>query len=163
MKYALLIAAPASLCCTAAYAAIPIELFDGTANYSSGFNVITLPDSPQGLASRFIYSFEFSTTVRSIGFVRYEYSNGSQRNLCSNRCLRTSVDGNPAFYFYDGGRATDNIVTLLGFTASRPGTLTYTLASVPEPSAWSLMIIGFGAVGYALRNTRRRTLKVSYA
>ena len=163
MKYALLLAAPASLFCTAAHSATLIELFDGTASYSSGFNVITLPNSPQGLASRFIYSFEFSTTVRSIGFVRYEYSNGSQRNLCSNRCLRTTVDGNPAFYFYDGGRTTDTRVNLLGFTASRPGILTYTLASVPEPSTWSLLILGFGAIGYALRTTRRRPLKVSYA
>jgi hypothetical protein len=31
-----------------------------------------------------------------------------------------------------------------------------TAAAVPEPSTWALMLIGFGAIGYALRRTSRR-------
>lgn len=33
-------------------------------------------------------------------------------------------------------------------------------ASVPEPASWALMIVGLGAVGYAMR---RRSAKVAYA
>ena len=35
------------------------------------------------------------------------------------------------------------------------GTFTYLSASVPEPGTWAMMLLGFGAVGFALR--RRRT------
>ena len=35
------------------------------------------------------------------------------------------------------------------------GTFTYVSPSVPEPGTWAMMLIGFGAVGFALR--RRRT------
>ena len=38
------------------------------------------------------------------------------------------------------------------------GTFTYLSASVPEPSTWAMMLLGFGAVGFALR--RRRTPKL---
>lgn len=35
--------------------------------------------------------------------------------------------------------------------------------AVPEPSTWALMILGFGAVGMAMRRRRNVTTKVSYA
>lgn len=38
------------------------------------------------------------------------------------------------------------------------GTLTATVTAVPEPATWALMLIGFGAAGYAMR---RRTVKVA--
>jgi hypothetical protein len=44
-------------------------------------------------------------------------------------------------------------------TAGYAGTLAFTAA--PEPAAWSLMIIGFGAVGFAMRR-QRATYRVAY-
>lgn len=41
-----------------------------------------------------------------------------------------------------------------------PGRAVTGAGAVPEPSSWALMIIGFGAVGGAMR---RRSVKVSYA
>lgn len=38
------------------------------------------------------------------------------------------------------------------------GTLTATVTAVPEPATWALMLIGFGAAGYAMR---RRTVRVA--
>lgn len=38
---------------------------------------------------------------------------------------------------------------------------TVTFASAPEPSTWGMMILGLGAVGYAMRR-RRVAVKVSY-
>jgi hypothetical protein len=39
------------------------------------------------------------------------------------------------------------------------GTFTYVSPSVPEPSTWAMMLIGFGAVGFAIR--RRRSPKLA--
>lgn len=38
-----------------------------------------------------------------------------------------------------------------------------TAAAVPEPTTWALMILGFGAVGFAMRSRRATVSKVSYA
>lgn len=40
------------------------------------------------------------------------------------------------------------------------GTLTISLAPVPEPASWTMMIAGFGMIGATLR---RRTAKIAYA
>ncbi len=36
-------------------------------------------------------------------------------------------------------------------------------AAVPEPSTWALMILGFGAMGFAMRRRQKITTSVSYA
>lgn len=36
-------------------------------------------------------------------------------------------------------------------------------AAVPEPATWALMILGFGAIGYAMRRGQRETAKVRFA
>ena len=36
-------------------------------------------------------------------------------------------------------------------------------AAVPEPSTWAMMLLGFGMVGFGLRNRRKRMVRVSYA
>jgi hypothetical protein len=38
-----------------------------------------------------------------------------------------------------------------------------TVSAVPEPATWAMMIIGFGAIGMAMRSRRAKTAKVSYA
>lgn len=38
-----------------------------------------------------------------------------------------------------------------------------TAAAVPEPATWALMILGFGAIGFAMRSRRATVSKVSYA
>ena len=40
-----------------------------------------------------------------------------------------------------------------------PGTFTFTLTSAPEPSTWTLMLIGFGALGRDLRRRRSALTK----
>lgn len=37
------------------------------------------------------------------------------------------------------------------------------VGSVPEPSTWAMMILGFGTVGFALRNRRKQNVRVTYA
>lgn len=36
-------------------------------------------------------------------------------------------------------------------------------AAVPEPSTWLMMLLGFGAVGFAIRRQGKQTLRVRYA
>lgn len=51
-----------------------------------------------------------------------------------------------------GGFVLDNVV-LDGAIGS----------AVPEPAAWAFMILGFGAIGGAMRRQRKASVKVSYA
>jgi hypothetical protein len=50
----------------------------------------------------------------------------------------------------------------VGFALGGTGGLNNPPPGVPEPQTWALMILGFGAIGGALRY-RRRKVKVSYA
>lgn len=65
---------------------------------------------------------------------------------------------NYTFHFDDtaianGGPQRLVITGTGGPDATYGGTLTFT--PVPEPAAWSLMILGFGGIGAAIRNRRR--------
>ncbi len=44
------------------------------------------------------------------------------------------------------------------------GTISFRqLAAVPEPATWAFMILGFGAIGFAMRRRRKMNVNVSYA
>lgn len=45
---------------------------------------------------------------------------------------------------------------------ARLGTFSIT-AAVPEPATWGMMIVGFGAVGFAMRRGRKAKVRVAYA
>ncbi|MBS0481124.1 MAG: PEP-CTERM sorting domain-containing protein [Proteobacteria bacterium] len=45
---------------------------------------------------------------------------------------------------------------------SYSGTLQFT-PTVPEPATWALLMAGFGVLGFALRRSRRETVRVRYA
>lgn len=66
--------------------------------------------------------------------------------------------------FADLGQFTGRTVKFTADGASGEGTFTYERvpAGVPEPATWGMMILGFGAVGAAMR-MRRRKISVSYA
>ncbi len=48
---------------------------------------------------------------------------------------------------------------VLGTTTIFGQTRSFSVAAVPEPDTWALMLLGFGAVGTALRRAPRRTLQ----
>lgn len=57
-----------------------------------------------------------------------------------------------------------NAVTLTSGGATARGALTANVAAaVPEPGTWALMLLGFGAVGAAMRRQRRVRASVSFA
>lgn len=51
---------------------------------------------------------------------------------------------------------------VLGDTGGYQGGLTFNASAVPEPSAWIMMLVGFGAIGAACR-TQRRSVNVRFA
>lgn len=118
--------------------------------------------------SDFFYSFG-KTTVSTIPTSVTFYDDASSGMFDLN-FLGTSL----SFYGADIG-STGKITTgtfgsiynvtagLNGGAATGTGNIaTTTVGAVPEPSTWAMMIIGFGALGMAMRRRRVRTT-VSYA
>jgi hypothetical protein len=60
-----------------------------------------------------------------------------------------------------GGTFTLNVVGTADGPSSFSGDLTF--SAVPEPGTWALMIIGFGAIGFAMRRRKDVTTSVRYA
>ncbi len=76
--------------------------------------------------------------------------------------LTRGVAADGAVESFDGGvnwaddyRTRSSVAVSLSDTA--------VAGAVPEPATWAFMIFGFGAIGGALRRTRKANVKVSYA
>ncbi|QTD57067.1 PEPxxWA-CTERM sorting domain-containing protein [Parasphingorhabdus cellanae] len=68
---------------------------------------------------------------------------------------------------FDAGDITlaNGVLTLdfIDTDASAGDSVQLAVGSVPEPATWAFMIIGFGAIGGAMRRQRKANVKVSYA
>lgn len=88
-----------------------------------------------------------------------------------------ALSGPPTGLRFDVDPALNPIVTLQ-FTDADIGTAArlkfestkeafefdnFAVAAVPEPATWAFMILGFGAIGGAMRRQRKANVKVSYA
>lgn len=115
-------------------------------------------------------TFNFAGTTNSFGF----YTTGLQTSFGTT--LTVSMNGANATTFnlpvnVNGGASYFGFTTASAFntvTIDRPGfdawgidRVSYNLGAVPEPSTWALMILGFGAIGAAMR--RRSAVKVKFA
>ena len=102
--------------------------------------LITNPGQPNPtVASGFIYD---DVTPLNTNGVLFQGASGAIYNLWSNGGPSNNADGE----LYTYGGAVPN------FDAH--GTLSVT--PVPEPAAWAIMLVGFGALGGALRYSRRK-------
>lgn len=64
---------------------------------------------------------------------------------------------------FGGSASTNNNIYLSGATLSLNLEQLPSVSSVPEPSTWAMMLIGFGVAGGALRAQRRRASRVVVA
>jgi len=74
--------------------------------------------------------------------------------------------------FYDADAITSGTVALSDYFSKNPGFSHITffdtggvinpLGGVPEPSIWMMMLLGFGAIGFAIRK-QRQTVRFSFA
>lgn len=60
-----------------------------------------------------------------------------------------------AFYKFDAGAGLPSFFETIG-SSSKAVLYATGIGAVPEPSTWVMMILGFGAVGFAMRNQRKR-------
>jgi hypothetical protein len=138
----------------------------------------------------FCYSYFYSYPVYAPTYVAVDQFADSLTLSSGGESASGSVfgSGNPTSYYGSlvallglGGTqiADANSTGSIGFTASahtntdvqlNGASLTLTLApieseisAVPEPQTWAMMIVGFGAAGFALRRNRRRASRVAIA
>lgn len=106
---------------------------------SGEISIITLTES-------FAYSYE---TPADLAF----FTNG---DIAYNILTSASVSVPPQGFFYFDAIGSSGVsrVTLA---------YNYTIASVPEPAAWIMMLIGVGTAGSAFRARRRRSTSASSA
>jgi len=98
----------------------------------------------------------------SLGFTFGSYNGGGSTVTFSGTGFSQTValPGNPTTGFF--GVISDTPLGAISFTSAR-GIVDITtfstaaVAAVPEPATWAMLLIGFGAVGSAVR-ARRRTL-----
>lgn len=57
----------------------------------------------------------------------------------------------------------DFILTANGTSANIDNINVSSVAAVPEPATWAFMIVGFGAIGGAMRKRKKANVQVSYA
>lgn len=90
------------------------------------------------------HTVDFSTPLDGITYIGAHFGNG-----------RGGPGDATAFYEFDFSAPTSSIT--LNYNASSNVVVYSTTAAppVPEPAVWGMMLVGFGAIGAAMRNTRR--------
>jgi hypothetical protein len=101
-------------------------------------------------------TLDFVTPLSGISYIGIHWGNVPYDLANSGK-----VNNVTSFYKFDAGTSLDKLT--LAFSATSNATL-YKITTppvVPEPATWAMMLIGFAAVGYALR--RRRRVTVNFA
>jgi hypothetical protein len=133
-------------------AALPCT-FSDTINFTTpvGYNLVALTLTSVQAGTDATTNVDFTTaslnganfTIGATGVVEFRY--------LTNQALST------------GATNTLLISGLTGGNGSYAGTLEFAAAAVPEPATWGMMVLGFGAVGFAMRRRQAVAAKVSYA
>jgi len=138
----------------------PIVNAEGTNSFSSSF---TISDPLAG-----IYSISGSTSTPGVIFS--DTSNltciasvmGCTVGTVYNLIIGTTPSGFSAFGLpLTNLAAGDYRLTINGISpnsGSFTGNVRITTGAVPEPGTWAMMLLGFGAVGFAMRRKRRPVL-----
>jgi hypothetical protein len=129
---------------------------EGSVNWLPPEDTVAYPIS---VLFSFINPFDASgspVTGQSFGFIALNPF--SSCGIFTGGCGAIQWDGPQVFNFGNGGSFS---VALNDVTFGTPGssqvggTFTLLTASVPEPGTWAMMLIGFGAVGFAMRRSRK--------
>lgn len=103
--------------------------------------------------SDWFYSDSWSWGFKEIGASFTKFQCDFSPPAGASMCLHT--------FDFTGGFSINQVVGLNG-SPNYEKLVFMANGVVPEPSAWALMILGFGAVGAALRGSRRRRVALSY-
>ena len=61
------------------------------------------------------------------------------------------------------GNVSNNISTFRAYGDTGTLAVTATVAAVPEPATWAMMITGFGFMGAGIRSRKRQSVRITYA
>jgi hypothetical protein len=90
------------------------------------------------------YTFFYSDSTTANFLLNATGTSGwNQYNVTSNLAAGKSLTGFAIFGTTSGPTYLDDFLINTG-------------AAVPEPSTWAMMLLGFGAIGFAMRRSRRR-------
>ncbi|WP_126174642.1 PEPxxWA-CTERM sorting domain-containing protein [Altericroceibacterium xinjiangense] len=162
-------------CALSALFAVPAQA--ATIIESYNFSAITTGPITNHSGS-FSFSYEdtdpFNLTLRSIDFslndFAFDTSNTGLELLRSGPLLaglengtRVVTHGTNDFWLVRQSGVWNFVYSVPGFGAAQ-GTAQVELASaIPEPTTWAMMLLGFGAIGFAMRKPGRRKVSASYA
>ena len=168
MKLAYAVAAPIALTAAPAMAAVKVkttEPYTTTGTLTPGFNKVKLPIIlPE---YKYLFEINFSQEVRAgtafFSLNRYT-SQGSSFQYINGSGMVTSFSFEFPIYFRTqeielnirAYGVTDYVLTITPLAPVER-------AGVPEPMAWMMLILGFGAAGGAMRYRRRMSTSVRYS
>jgi hypothetical protein len=148
----------------------------GLTPYASTYNLdgsqFVAFDLSQGATT----TLAFSNPTTSIGFDLRGFADGRSEvisifdiygNLITSQSVLNPGSGDISFAGFFGSQSiskltiknTGNSNDYFGFD----NLLTSSVAAVPEPASWAMMILGMGAVGGALRRRQKTTTRVAFA
>jgi hypothetical protein len=187
-KLALLTAATIGLSLGSAANAATLISFNITpgapaGTYQSGFgpaNLVSCDAGPVGCAGAFTATGSFAANP-GWHLVGATLTTGPQTGLQNDIDFGTVTLNGVAFNLFspDGGITefgslapipmqllnTFDVTGYTGGAGSFAGTLTF--QAVPEPATWAMMLLGFGAIGFAMRRRRdtvaSRRIRIAYA
>lgn len=130
-------------------------VFGGAAtdlSFSFGNDEVCVPGNCTFNADRAILELYISGTQVASTFVLFNQNNINDQTIGIN-----GVNFDEALFYYgspNGGPG--NLIEVIDNISYQIG------AAVPEPSAWALMILGFGLVGGAMRGSRRQRTSLTF-
>lgn len=143
-----------------AYGLVPDATIYGAAEPNN--NAVFTEIGPQRLLS---LSFDLGSldTYNTISFYSgntlVKSFTGSQLTDPNPAAGEQAGDANNRRYYFTFGAADDinKVVFQSTFPAFEFDNIAGALSAVPEPATWAMMIVGFGFVGFMLRNGRRQS------
>jgi hypothetical protein len=143
---------------------------------SDGVSLVGLNDSSDAYGVADFMTFSFDKPVASVGAVlnwvgsnapvtiaAYSAS-GSLLDMLTLSSGGANLQTPDAFYGFQ--EKTNDIASFVltdGYVAAIGAINVGSVSAVPEPATWAVMLAGFGGVGAALRQARRRTMSRAVA
>jgi hypothetical protein len=113
-------------------------------NYTLSFALRTSNGTPNSFRAFFDGTEVFNfTNIVGLPYTTYSFSNLTASS--ANSSLSFVFQQDPSYFYLDD-------VSVQGLTAA-----------VPEPGTWMLMLLGFGAIGFAMRRRQKTRVRFQFA